>query len=220
MPYAKTVILIRHGQTPSNLTGSIQGPDEPLTDLGRDQAEKLANRLARSPRLYPLKAILTSSFARAKETALIIGDRFPGVAVVPSMVYHECLHPSRIRGLPINDPEVVRTLGEFTKNFHNPEYSYEDGETFSQRKARALIALSQLEDHYGDCIALVTHGVFATHIINCILHGEQLTSYMLERAPMMFPNTGILKLTFGEYHTFSGKRTGWRIHPGDASHLE
>jgi broad specificity phosphatase PhoE len=174
----------------------------------------------RSPKTYPLKAILTSSFRRARETAEIIGAKFPGVPVLPSPLFHECLHPSRIRGLPINDPEVQRTIVEFTKHFHDPDYSYEDGETFFQRKARALQALAVLEEHYGDCIALVTHGVFATHLINCMLHGEELTSYMLERAPMIFPNTGILKLTFGEYPAFGGKRTGWRMHPGDASHLE
>lgn len=220
MPYSKKVYLIRHGQTPSNLTGAIQGPDEPLTELGRFQAEKLAERLARSPKEFPLKAILTSSFRRAHETAKIIGAKFPGSPVIPSLLYHECLHPSRIRGFPIDNTEVRRTLNEFAKHFHDTEFTYEDGETFSERKARALLALTALEEYLGDCIALVTHGVFATHLINCILHGEQLTSYMVERAPMMFPNTGMLKLTFGEYHTFSGKCSGWRIHPGDASHLE
>lgn len=220
MPKPKTVFVIRHGQTPSNLTGTIQGPDEPLTEYGRTEVERLAQRLVRAPKLYPLKAILTSNFRRAHETAVIIGAKFPGIPVIPSELYHECLHPSRIRGLPINDQEVQRTLAEFSKHFHDPEFGYEDGETFMVRKARALRALTALEEHHGDCIALVTHGVFASHLINCMLHGEQLTSYMLERAPMIFPNTGILKLTFGEYQTFGGKRSGWRMHPGDASHLE
>jgi broad specificity phosphatase PhoE len=184
------------------------------------QAGLLAERLARSPKEYPIKAILTSDFRRARETAEIIGAKFPGAPVIASELYHECLHPSRIRGLPIDDPEVQRTLKEFSANFHNPEFTYKDGETFFQRKARALEALAALEAYHGDCIALVTHGVFATHLINCALHGVELTSYMLERAPMMFPNTGMLKLTYGEYHTFTGTRMGWRIHPGDASHLE
>lgn len=220
MPYPKTVHLIRHGQTPSNLTGAIQGPSEPLTELGRIQAEKLAERLAKSPKLYPIKAILSSNFTRAHETASIIATQFPGCALIASPLYHECLHPSRIRGLPIDNPEVKRTLKEFSANFHNPEFTYEDGETFFERKARALEALKALEEYHGDCIALVSHGVFATHLINCVLHGVELTSYMLERAPMMFPNTGMLKLTYGEYQSFTGTRMGWRIHPGDASHLE
>lgn len=220
MSHAKTIFLIRHGQTPSNISGSIQGSAEPLTELGRVQAKLLAERLARSPKLYPLEAILTSDFNRALETAQIVRGSFPEVPLIASHLFRECLHPSRIRGLAINTPEVVRTLEEFGEHFHDPEFSYEDGETFFQRKARALAALDMLGVFDADCLALVTHGVFGTHLINCMLHGEQLTSHMLARAPMMFPNTGILKASWGNYHSPCGPQTGWRIHPGDASHLE
>jgi broad specificity phosphatase PhoE len=220
MTNQKIVFLIRHGETESNITKSMQGPDEPLNALGRSQAERLGIRLARSPEHYPITAILSSDFIRARETAELISLALPGVPVAESWLFRECLHPSRIRGLSVDDPEVVRTLALFAKHFHDDRFSYEDGETFNDRKERALAALAALAEYPSDCIALVTHGVFATHMINCILHGRALTSEMLIRAPMMFQNTGIVKLTYGDYHTFDGLRRGWRLHPGDTSHLD
>ena len=219
MTHEKVVYLIRHGQTPSNLTKSIQGAQEPLNTLGQLQAERLAARLSKARKRYPITAILSSPFRRARETADAISKKL-GIRVEEFVVFHECLHPSRIRGLPIDDPEVVRTLGEFTAHFHDTSFTYDDGETFMQRKARALKALALLESHQSDCIALVTHGVFATHLINSVLHGEELTSYMIERAPMMLDNTGMIKLVYGPFHTFSGSRIGWRLFPGDTSHLD
>lgn len=216
----KTVYLIRHGRTKSNVTQVIQGPDEPLDALGHLQAERLASRIAHARDAYPITVILSSSYKRASQTAEIISLQLPGVAVVDSALFAECRHPSRIRGLALEHPEVVRTLKEWRANFHNEHYCYEDGETFAERKERALAALSTLAEYPHDCFALVTHGVFSSYLLNCAMHGEELTSHIIDRSPMYFPNTGILKITYGKHETFSGTRIGWSLHPGDISHLD
>jgi broad specificity phosphatase PhoE len=63
------ILLVRHGQTESNLTGFHMGwSEEDINETGLKQARKLANRLAE----YPLASIYTSPMRRARTTAAII----------------------------------------------------------------------------------------------------------------------------------------------------
>jgi broad specificity phosphatase PhoE len=62
--------LIRHGESQGNLERRVQGwADYPLTDLGRWQAARLAERLAQEGAIHELVA---SPLQRAAETAQII----------------------------------------------------------------------------------------------------------------------------------------------------
>lgn len=63
------VCLIRHGETAWNEARRYQGrSDVPLNEAGREQARRLANRLAEEP----LSAVYASDLVRASETARII----------------------------------------------------------------------------------------------------------------------------------------------------
>lgn len=66
------IILVRHGETDWNLTRRIQGgsSDTPLNDNGRQQAEKIAQRL----RSEDIKAIYSSPLQRALYTASAIAS--------------------------------------------------------------------------------------------------------------------------------------------------
>ncbi len=66
------ILLIRHGQTQGNVNGRIQGPDDDLTDLGREQAHLLAAHVSAT---YEIDHLVASSLARARETAEIIASR-------------------------------------------------------------------------------------------------------------------------------------------------
>jgi broad specificity phosphatase PhoE len=62
--------LIRHGESQGNLERRVQGwADYPLTDLGRWQAARLAERLAQEG---PIHELVASPLQRAAETAQII----------------------------------------------------------------------------------------------------------------------------------------------------
>ena len=68
-----TIYLARHGESDWNAANRFQGlSDRPLTELGRRQAEALADQLAAtaSP-----SAIYSSPLRRAFETAAIVGTR-------------------------------------------------------------------------------------------------------------------------------------------------
>ena len=65
------LLLIRHGESEGNLEGRIQGWDDyPLTNRGRRQAARSAERLAEEE---SIQEIVTSPLARAAVTAEIIG---------------------------------------------------------------------------------------------------------------------------------------------------
>jgi broad specificity phosphatase PhoE len=69
------LLLVRHGVTDWNREGRFQGHlDPPLSDDGHAEASLLGVRLARDPRLRP-ERILSSSLARAMQTADVIGKR-------------------------------------------------------------------------------------------------------------------------------------------------
>jgi broad specificity phosphatase PhoE len=74
------LILVRHGVTDWNREGRWQGQlDPPLSDSGRREARRVAQRVGDDPALLPGR-ILSSTLARALETAQLIGQGV-GVAV-------------------------------------------------------------------------------------------------------------------------------------------
>lgn len=66
-----TILLIRHGETDGNSTGTIQVAETRLNAKGVEQARLLAARLAP----YPLSRLLTSDLARALMTAEAIAEK-------------------------------------------------------------------------------------------------------------------------------------------------
>ncbi len=60
------LLLIRHGQTHSNVSGSLDTarPGADLTDLGREQAELLVERLKDEP----VDALHASTLVRTQQT--------------------------------------------------------------------------------------------------------------------------------------------------------
>ena len=67
----KRIILLRHGQSTANETGSSDNPQTPLTDLGKQQSKQTAVFLAAN---YNVTKIISSPFERARNTAQIIAD--------------------------------------------------------------------------------------------------------------------------------------------------
>ncbi|MFZ4065828.1 MAG: bifunctional RNase H/acid phosphatase [Rhodoluna sp.] len=79
-----TVILVRHGRTALTETHKLSGrggEDPPLSELGREDAHKVALELAKVgnssvfAKLVPPSAIISSPIARTRETAQVIADQ-------------------------------------------------------------------------------------------------------------------------------------------------
>lgn len=68
----RRLVMLRHGQTEYNAGSRMQGQlDTELSDLGREQAVAAAEVLAKRQPLL----IVSSDLARAKDTAVALGDR-------------------------------------------------------------------------------------------------------------------------------------------------
>lgn len=81
----ETVILARHGESELSAAGLVSGhPAEPrgLTEIGREQARRLGERLAGEP----IDLCVTSEFARVRQTAdLALAGRDVPRVVVPEL---------------------------------------------------------------------------------------------------------------------------------------
>ncbi|HUW11946.1 MAG TPA: histidine phosphatase family protein [Anaerolineae bacterium] len=150
---ATIVILVRHGQSTWNAAGRWQGQgDPPLSDVGREQARVVAQRL----RGEPIAALYASDLRRAAETAEIIGQT---IGLRPQL-------DPRLRELDVGGWSGM-TIEEIAERF--PEQyrawrNYEDvrpggGEMFREMRQRAAAALEQIAGaHPGRTVCLVTHG--------------------------------------------------------------
>lgn len=93
--------IVRHGQY-ERQTGFPDTPDGPLTELGRVQAGRIAERLAG----VPVTAVYASTLLRAQQTAKIIVEQLPGVPLDFDPLLCECVpsvpadHAHHFAGLP------------------------------------------------------------------------------------------------------------------------
>lgn len=149
-----TLHVIRHGQTTWNAAGRIQGQsDSPLSELGRQQAEKVAEALA----ARPLAAIYSSDLTRARDTAAPLAARLGlepvleprlrerSYGILETLTWPEvrAAHPELYAGLAAGDGALRLPEGESREDLFD-------------RIGPAFEAIANA--HPGEEIAVVTHG--------------------------------------------------------------
>jgi alpha-ribazole phosphatase len=159
------LLLARHGQTGFNASLRFQGQmDEPLSDLGREQARLLARRLAEEP----IDAAYTSDLARAHETALLaLGER-----AVP---LH---HDERLREIAFGRWEGM-TFAEIKDKYPDDvaarerdrvHYVIPGGESLEQLGQRVRHFLQDaLPGHEGQSILVIAHGGTVNAVLATLL---------------------------------------------------
>jgi len=165
---ATRILLIRHGETDWNATGRIQGHnDTPLNAAGREQARRVAQRLASEP----VRALYSSDLARAYETATIIGQPL-GLAVVTSARLRERRYGAW-EGLTSAEIQA-RYPEQFAEwRGRSTDFAPPHGETRSELLTRALTELQTIaRRHARELVVVVTHGglcyVLITHILGSV----------------------------------------------------
>ena len=152
------LLLIRHGQSEANAVQRLQGQGEyPLTDLGREQARRLARRL--SDDYVSVAAIYTSSLGRAVETAEILAEAI-GAAVVPDDRLQE-YDVGALTGLTMDEirerfPQVYTAWAEDVDEWVSMPGA-EGQDDFNQRVGEVFGEIA--ERHHSDVtVAIVSHG--------------------------------------------------------------
>ena len=180
------IYLVRHGQDEDNLHNILNGHrDLPLTDLGRQQAAIVGQKL----RDNNIDVIYSSPLQRAHETATIIADIL-GIHHVEKELLLIERDFGVLTGKPISDIQKYAT-----RLFQGDKILYflevERGEDFPTTYARAEKVLRQMqEQHRHENVLLVTHGDIGK-MIRAAYHGwgwqEGLDTPYLD-------NTGVLEL--------------------------
>ncbi|WP_223701516.1 histidine phosphatase family protein [Sutcliffiella deserti] len=158
------ILLIRHGQSEADLINVHEGrADYPLTDLGREQAERLACRLNE---YCPPDIIWTSTLKRASETATILADKVGCMLIKePNLMEY---NNGVLAGLP---REVAATKYPIPPGGRKPHERVQNGESELEFRMRAEIVFSKIlaESYAVARIAIVSHGGMTSNLLKAFL---------------------------------------------------
>ena len=160
-----TVLLARHGQTRSNVTGFFMGwSDEDINDLGYAQVRSLSSRLAG----MPIASVYTSPLKRARNTALILAKPHNlDLKVLDDLIE---IKLGDWQGLHMN--EISQKWPELWKQsrIDPSEVTMPNGESFHQVTERAVRAFEMIvADNQDKQVAMVTHDVVIRVLVAHIL---------------------------------------------------
>jgi broad specificity phosphatase PhoE len=150
-----SLLVIRHGETALNRDRVMQPADTPLSDRGKEQVLRLAQRLSTEG----ITRILASDLPRAAMTAQALSDE-TGVGVEFESLLQE-RNFGRLRGQRFIDLET-QDIDPFAEN-----YEPEEGETwqeFDQRVTHAWVKIQSALPSDG-ILAVVTHGLVCAALL-------------------------------------------------------
>lgn len=160
-----TVLLVRHGQTRSNVTGFYMGwSDEDLDGTGRAQVESLAARLAKQH----IAAIYTSPLKRTCTTAAILGRPHKLQPVVLDDVVE--IRLGEWQGLHVDEvkarwPELWRQ-----SRLDPSSVAFPNGESFPQVTERAVRVFQKVvAANQGQQAIIVSHEIVVKTILAHVL---------------------------------------------------
>lgn len=197
--------LVRHAQAQGNVDKVFQGSiDAPLSDLGRQQLERLARRFAD----IPFDVIYSSPLSRAYQTAQAV-NRAWGKEIVIEPRFTE-IHGGELEGgafdsLSKRFPEEYRLWTEEPWHFAAPS-----GESMEQVFARVKAGVEDtIRANRGKTVVITSHGCALRNLL-CALKG-----WPLDRIGEVewLANTSV---TLVEYPDDCTPRI---VFAGDASHL-
>lgn len=139
------LLLVRHGETAVNSAGRLQGrADAALTELGRDQAARLAAAVSR----WEPSAVVSSPLRRAHETAAAIADAVGMHLEIDERLVE--LHYGDWDGRSFAElPD-----GAFARWRADPGFAPPGGESLGAVRERVVPCLEELLAHPGVVVAV------------------------------------------------------------------
>ncbi len=148
-------IMVRHGESEGNRDRRFTiSTETPLTDKGRQQAQRAARRITQ---LFRPEIIVSSPFARARQTSEIISEELR----LPIEIVHD-LHERDLGCLKGQSYDALRELVR-TDPGYDPTNGWawkpEGGESYLDVQRRVVVAIEGLRQRYvGREIVIVSHG--------------------------------------------------------------
>lgn len=202
-----TLVLIRHGESNVTVNRVIGGyrTCSGLSDLGRNQADRLRERLAATGELAA-DVLIASNFRRAIETAEAIAPALDNLAIDIEPGFGEHDPGPEIDGMTFDG--YVERFG--TPNWNDPDLDvFPGGETIAAFHERVGSALARVfEEHRGTSIVVACHGGVVDAAFRHLLRTASTGAFQLHTL-----NTSITEFT----SVASGE---WRLRRyNDAAHL-
>jgi probable phosphoglycerate mutase len=202
------VVLVRHGESQVTVRRVIGGPRtcSGLSELGREQAERLRIRLAETGELASATALYSSEYPRARETAEIIA---PALDLPIQLDARFGEHD------PGPDCDGL-TFQVFVDRYGMPDWdgdphgvTFPGGETLATFHHRVGEAMSQaIRDHRGGVLVIACHGGVVDAVFRYLLGLPQTGGFELHTL-----NTSLTEFV----ETRAGR---WRlVRYNDAAHL-
>lgn len=215
MEIEKTIYFVRHGESEDNTKPIFQAVESPLSERGREQAGKIAERAFK----LDFQALVSSPYIRAKETAEAIArltDKTPEY----SDLFVERIKPSSINGKPHDDLLSKELSDKWSESLYKKGLKVEDGENYEEIIARSGKALKFLENHSAKNILVVTHGFFFRVIMANVILGDSMTGENLKhfQSVSFMNNTGLSVLQYSKWNNESESKWRFWIY-NDHSHL-
>ena len=168
-----TVILVRHGRTTANASGTLAGrlPAVRLDETGAAQAARVAERLAG----VPLAALVSSPLERCRQTAKAIAAARPaGIRVATERGITECDYGAwQGRALKELAKEKLWSLVQTQPS----AAVFPEGESMSAMQARSVAAVRRL-----DAAVEAEHGPGA--VWAAVSHGDIIKSVLADALGM------------------------------------
>src|SRR3954463_3678870 len=168
-----TVILLRHGRTSANASGTLAGrtPGVHLDDLGKTQADRAGDRLS----VVPLAELVSSPLERCRETARAVARRQSARLRVPSAkALTECDY-GEWQGRPLR--ELARLALWKTVQTNPSAATFPGGESLPHMQARAVDAVRRRDAEVG-----ASHGPDAVWL--AVSHGDVIKSVLADALGM------------------------------------
>lgn len=212
----KKVYFVRHGESEMNVKELEQGADGPLSELGRKQAEFVGKRFSN----IPLDVIVSSTDERAQETAQIVNSTL-GKEIVFTDYLIERRPPTKFIGTSHSDPEYKEVKKKITEGrLLDPSWKYDDEDSFTDIKNRAINALNFLRERGEESILAVTHAGTLRAILGVIIFGDDFTfsEYRKMYQSLKSKNTGIMLAEYDDSN--KAFEPGWKLVTwNDHAHL-
>lgn len=168
-----TVILVRHGRTTANASGTLAGrlPGVKLDDVGEEQARRTGERLA----VVPLAAMVSSPMERCKQTAKALnGAREIAVKVSTEKGISECDY-GEWQGRPLR--ELAKEPLWKVVQSQPSAAAFPGGESMATMQARSVAAVRR-----HDAAIEAEHGPGAVWV--AVSHGDIIKSILADALGM------------------------------------
>ena len=160
-----TLLLIRHGKSKGNLVRKFQGHDDtPLSDVGREQAQLLKEKLMDTM----IDVVYRSPLKRAKTTAQIVfeGHKVPFIEE-PLLIERNF---GVFDGLTLEEAKKIHCNAEDFYMLRLVDLDLKGVESLYSVQNRALATIEKIvKENKGKTVALVTHNFWIKSFLSRIL---------------------------------------------------